>query len=197
MKKDPRELINEAGKLIEPNFKLLPEQESYYLNLFNYFNKQEGELDINKGLLVSGSVGTGKTLSMKIMQKIFGGFSIVSSRHIVREFMIDSVRVIDTYGRKSFQINAHGNPDMNKPKHICFDDILLEESHSKFYGNEQNVIAEVLLDRYDMFLRSKMFTYATTNSDMSKLEITYGLRVRDRIREMMNYIPLTGKTFRK
>ena len=192
-----KEQIERKGKEVEPEFVLLSEQEQYYINLYRYFAKDGGEYNNEKGLLISGGVGTGKTLSMKVMQRIFGNFSVVSSRHIIREFMINGVKVIDEYGRFSFTTNQHGNMDYNKPKHICFDDMLLEEANAKFYGNQQNLMAEILLDRYDMFHRSKMITYATTNSDMKTLEATYGVRVRDRVREMMNYIILTGNTFRK
>lgn len=191
------EHIEKIGKTIEAHFCVPPEQKEYYLNLYDYFSKNDCPWDLNKGLLISGGIGVGKTLSMKIMQNIFGNFKIESARHLVREYLIDGVKVIDTYGRKSFVINPQGNIDIKKPVHYCFDDILLEEVNAKFYGNQQNLMAEVLLDRYDMFIRHGMRTFATTNAVANMIEESYGARVRDRIREMCNVVTLLGETFRK
>lgn len=192
-----KQKIEEVGKIIEPNFKIMQEQEAYYFNLVQYFMQKEGQLDYDKGLFISGDVGTGKTLSMKIMQRLFGGFRIVSARHLIREFLIDGVKVIDNYGRKSFEINSLGNIDIKKPTNYCFDDLLLEEVNSKFYGNQQNLMAEVLLDRYDMFIGYKMKTFSTTNATPTMLETNYGSRIRDRLKEMCNYVTLTGTSLRK
>ena len=191
------EKIESAAKIIEPSFALIAEQKEYYEKITKYFNKEDGELDIKKGLIVCGTVGTGKTLSFRIMQKVFGSINIVSTRHIIREYMADGVKVLDRYGRKSFSENERGNIELKKPIHYCFDDMLLEEVNAKFYGNNQNIMAEILLDRYDMFVRHGMKTYATTNGDMKLLEDNYGTRVRDRIREMCNIVSLTGKSLRK
>lgn len=189
--------IEMYGKQIEPMFSIPEEQVKYYLDLYDYFAKNECGLDLEKGLLISGGVGTGKTLSMRIMQRIFGKFKIVSARHVVREYLIEGFKVLDVYGRNSFVLNSHGNIDPKNPIHFCFDDILLEEVNAKFYGNQQNLMAEILLDRYDMFTGYKMLTYCTTNAMTSAIEETYGTRVKDRMREMMNVITLTGKSFRK
>ena len=96
------EKIESAAKIIEPSFALNAEQKEYYQKITKYFNKEEGELDIKKGLIVCGTVGTGKTLSFRIMQKVFGGINIISTRHIIREYMMEGVSVLDKYGRRSF-----------------------------------------------------------------------------------------------
>jgi len=191
------ESITNAAIAIEPDFVIHPDQKNYYDNLNKYFMKKEGELDPKKGLIVCGHVGTGKTLSFRIMQKVFGGINIISTRHIIREYMMEGVSVLDKYGRRSFSENEMGNIEIKKPIQYCFDDMLLEEVNAKFYGNNQNIMAEILLDRYDMFIRHGMKTYATTNGDMKLLEDNYGTRVRDRIREMCNIVSLTGKSLRK
>jgi DNA replication protein DnaC len=190
--------IIQTARLICHDFKLMESQEEYYEKLFNYFTQSDSsELDINKGLLITGSVGIGKTLSLKIMQRLSRGFRIVHARHIVREYLTEGVKVIDRYGRRSFSETSNGNIDMKKPLSVCFDDILLEETNQKHYGNEQNIIAEIFLDRYDMFIDYKMMTYATTNGNAQIIEDVYGTRVRDRIREMCNIVSLTGKSLRK
>ena len=195
--KNHNDTIIKYAKHIEPLFEIYPEQEEFYNSLYEYFHGNEGELDINKGLIITGSVGTGKTLAMKIFQRMGAHMNIISTRHIVREYMGDGVKILDKYGRKSFVLHPNGEVDMKKHVTYCFDDMLLEEVNSKFYGNQQNIMAEILLDRYDMFKRCALQTYATTNADVKTLEANYGTRVRDRIREMCNFVSLTGKSLRK
>jgi DNA replication protein DnaC len=68
----------------------------------------------------------------------------------------------------------------------CFDD-LGTEVDKKYYGNESNVMAEILLDRYDkQSVKGK--THVTSNLNSTMLEERYGYRVRSRIREMLNIV---------
>ena len=191
--------IIEIGKTIEPNFLIEANQYDYYEILFEYFSGRGNTLDNKKGLLISGNVGTGKTLSMQIMQRIFG-LKIISSRHLIREFLqskLNGMDVLDLYGRKSFNTNPAGNIDVKKPINICFDDLGLEEVNAQMYGNKQNILAEILLDRYEQFRNHGMKTFATTNLKAKDIEDLYGNRVRDRMREMMNYLQLEGTSKRK
>lgn len=190
--------ILKVGREFENDFIIEKEQEDFYIHIALYFSKSlDCKWDIEKGLLISGHIGTGKTLAMKIMQKIFGGFTIINSRYLVREFLTDGIMVANRYGKESFGQAPQGNLDKKKPKTYCFDDFGLEEVNSKLYGNQSNIMMEVLLDRYDMFLGYEMKTFATTNLTPELIEKNYGERVRDRMREMMNYIVLTGKSKRK
>lgn len=87
--------------------------------------------------------------------------------------------------------------DKAKPWTWCFDDFGLEAVSVKNYGNEANILEEIMLDRYDLALSVGMKTYITTNLDVAMIEQNYGTRVRDRFRETMNVIKLTGETLRK
>lgn len=62
------------------------------------------------------------------------------------------------------------------------------EQDGKHYGNQCNVIAEVLLSRYDLFISDRLITHITTNLDANQIEEMYGTRVRSRLREMLNMI---------
>ncbi len=73
------------------------------------------------------------------------------------------------------------------PKHYCFDD-LGTENNLKYYGNECNIMAEVLLSRYDLFISGKLITHLTSNLSASEIEDVYGNRIRSRMREMFNLI---------
>ncbi len=49
-------------------------------------------------------------------------------------------------------------------------------------------MAEILLSRYDLFVRNGILTHITTNLSASELELLYGSRVRSRLREMFNLV---------
>lgn len=58
----------------------------------------------------------------------------------------------------------------------------------KYYGNECNTVAEILLQRYDLQITEGTVTHATTNLNAQELEELYGNRVRSRSRSMFNLI---------
>ncbi|MFA6402053.1 MAG: hypothetical protein WCX31_10575 [Salinivirgaceae bacterium] len=62
----------------------------------------------------------------------------------------------------------------------------------KYVGNDCNVMAEILLSRYDLFLSCHMITHLTTNLNSSEIEEIYGLRMQRRLRELFNLIAFDG-----
>lgn len=171
------------------------EHTDLYEKLTEYFTSGN-----TKGLLLVGSVGVGKTKAMDIYREILRehglGFRSISTRHLRREYAQDGGQTIDKYGRNSFGRKA-GNLDKTRPVTWCFDDLGLEEQNAKNYGNDSNVMAEILLDRYEHFINHGMKTHATTNLDADNLGKLYGDRMRDRMREMFEVITITGESFRK
>ena len=139
-------------------------------------------IDLSKGILLSGPIGCGKTTLFKLMQNFptkRRGFGIVSTRQIVSEFMQSGYEVLEKYSRGNF---SH---DIRTPKTYCFDD-LGTETTSKYFGNDCNVMAEILLTRYDLFKEKGIITHITTNLSATEIESQYGNRLRSRMREMFN-----------
>ena len=64
----------------------------------------------------------------------------------------------------------------------------------QYYGNECNVLAEILLSRYDLFTSRRLLTHVTTNLSASELEAAYGSRLRSRMREMFNLVAFDANT---
>jgi hypothetical protein len=91
--------------------------------------------------------------------------------------------IIRKYTHSSFTPQGNGF----KPYTICFDD-LGAESSLKYFGNDCNVMAEILLTRYDLFVHRGMLSHITTNLSAREIEIFYGMRLRSRFREMFNVI---------
>jgi hypothetical protein len=73
----------------------------------------------------------------------------------------------------------------------------LEEQGVRVFGNTTNVMAEILTDRYRLFIDKGIKTYTISNLDMSSLNEVYGERLHDRIGEMSNIIMVDGDSFRK
>jgi len=139
-------------------------------------------IDLNKGILLTGPVGCGKTSWMQIVQTLVfpeDTFQVKSSRDIAYEFNQEGYTAILTYGKRQ--------------RALCLDDIGVEQN-IKFYGNECNTIAEILLQRYDLLVNQKIVTHATTNLSAKEIENIYGKRVRSRLREMFNLISFPAST---
>jgi DNA replication protein DnaC len=152
-----------------------------------YFLKDDSaaaQLQINftKGILLTGPVGCGKTAlmgSLRFFEPVQNRFILKSCRDVSFEFIQDGYEVIHKYSNRSYH--------NNEPRIYCFDD-LGTENNLKYYGNECNVIAELLLSRYDQFISRKLLTHLTTNLSASEIEEQYGNRVRSRMREMFNLV---------
>ena len=143
-------------------------------------NAERLNIQLNKGILLSGPVGCGKTSLMSILRfflSIDSRYVMKSCRDVSFEFIREGYEVIIRYSRNSF--------NHDKPRVYCFDD-LGTENNLKYFGNECNVLAEILLSRYDFFVSRGMITHITTNLNSTEIEDLYGIRVRSRMREMFN-----------
>ena len=169
------------------HFKILESDYPIIYKLIAYFLKDEAtcyqyNINLNKGILLSGPVGCGKTSLMNLMKHLTPTehkFFVKPCRDISFEFIQDGYQIIHKYSK--------GKLYESEPKTICFDD-LGTENNLKYYGNECNVMAEILLSRYDIFTSKKIQTHITTNLSASEIENIYGNRVRSRLREMINLI---------
>jgi energy-coupling factor transporter ATP-binding protein EcfA2 len=163
--------------------------------LLAYFLQDEAaaasqSIDLTKGILLAGRVGCGKTTLMNIMRTISAEAfkpAFRSCREIAMEFSQQGYEVITRYSRKSFFPYSH------VPRSYCFDDLGLECT-VQYWGNTCNVMAEILLSRYDLFISHNMITHATTNLVSEELEASYGSRVRSRMRSMFNFISFDKQT---
>jgi DNA replication protein DnaC len=181
--------LNIKGHLLfGKDFKIYKEDEQLLFKLCCYFIQDHYScskigIDTNKGLLISGPVGCGKTSLMKLLPHLAPhktNYEIIPTRNIVFNFNASGFEVLEKY---------------NETKSFCFDDLGVEPKGSH-YAKECNVMGEILLSRYDLFVsnnqsvaeRSRSITHITTNLNAQELEKRYGKRVRSRIRAMFNLI---------
>ncbi len=174
-------------ELYGKKFKILETDHEIIYKLIAYFLKDEQacyqfNIDLEKGILLTGPIGCGKTSLMTLMKHlapIGNKFSVKPCRDISFEFIQDGYQIIHKY--------SIGKLYQSEPRTYCFDD-LGTENNLKYFGNECNVMAEILLSRYDLFISKKLQTHITTNLSATEIEKQYGNRVRSRLREMVNLI---------
>jgi hypothetical protein len=173
--------LEAKGKLLfGKNFKIYSEDEAILYKLCIYFIRdfeacKKIGIDPNKGVLLSGPVGCGKTSLMKLLPHIVphqNQHTVVPARNITFSFNKSGFKIIEDYGNNGF---------------YCFDDLGVE-TIGRHFGKDCNVMGEILLSRYDLFLKRKLRTHATTNLNAQELENRYGNRVRSRMRELFNLI---------
>ena len=174
-------------ELYGKNFKILETDHEIIYKLIAYFLKDEQacyqfNIDLEKGILLTGPIGCGKTSLMNLMKYLTATeqkFFVKPCRDISFEFIQDGYQIIHKY--------SIGKLYQSEPRTYCFDD-LGTENNLKYFGNECNVMAEILLSRYDLFISKKLQTHITTNLSATEIEKQYGNRVRSRLREMVNLI---------
>lgn len=173
--------LNAKGKLLfGKDFKIYDDDHKIILKLCNYFVKdiekcaKEG-IDPDKGILLTGPVGCGKTSLMRLLRHIVPlqrPYQVIPSRNIVFSFNHIGYKTIEDFGDRQF---------------FCFDDLGVEPI-GRYFGKDCNVMGEILLSRYELFLETKIKTHATTNLSAIELEDMYGNRVRSRMRKLFNLV---------
>jgi DNA replication protein DnaC len=177
----------QGKKIYGQHFTLLEEDKPVIQKLLCYFLKDHlmasrWNINLMKGILLTGPVGCGKTCLLSLMryfEPAQSRFIVKSCRDVSFEFIRDGYSTIHKYAQLSFK--------NFQPIVYCFDD-LGTENNLKYFGNDCNVMAEILLNRYDLFVSRKLLTHITTNLSASEMESAYGNRVRSRMRELFNLV---------
>lgn len=186
-------LENKGIEIFGTHFKIIEDDYPIIYKLIAYFLRDQQacyqlNINLNKGILISGPVGCGKTSLMTLMKYLTPTehkFILKPCRDISFEFIKEGYEVIHQYSK--------GKQQQLDPKIYCFDDLGLE-NNLKYYGNECNVMAEILLSRYDLYISRRVQTHITTNLSASEIEAIYGNRVRSRMRELFNLIAYENHT---
>lgn len=203
----------ELTGLLQPPvpFSLTPESMPVFRLMVYYFAGDEhGFLDmasqlgiehpsLHKSLALLGPKGVGKTLLLRAAQhNPARPYGMVSAKKVDQAFRAGD----DGLQLQNMFCGMGGKP-------ICFDDVCTEEVLIKNYGNKENPMARVILDRYDRYqqgLVPRWATHLSSNNalyrdssvpkDMPTWEELYGGRVVDRLHELCNIIPVMGNSRR-
>lgn len=156
-------------------------------NICHYFSEDpQFNGDPKKGLLLVGGVGIGKTTLMNFFkQNQKYSYRMLSCREIESDFSSEGEKSVQCCSY-NIAIAVNSNPFGHQEIGFCFDD-LGTEANAKHYGKEKNVMAEIILNRYDNQLPGYC-THITTNLTADQIKQQYGTRVTDRMKEMFNII---------
>jgi len=155
-------------------------------DLHKYLMRSSGALDWNKGILLYGKVGSGKTNMLEVLRRCIlelwrKELTIFTAQYIKSQFYEKDQ---DGYPM-SFMVQNY--------KFIGINDIGLENRTQSGDDIIRNII-------YERFERRK-YTFGTMNLSLDQFKKRYEFddgigRMQDRFKHLFNYISLTGESFR-
>jgi|GEM_PF-3069008 len=179
----------------DDNRPILKSLSLYFTNDERFCDVGEG-FSLAKGLLITGDVGCGKTELMSLARQ---NPKLCYSQHdctdISREYQEKGPQVIDRYAYNPETRDL--DTTFNQQFLGRFFDDLGSENIARNFGNERNVMGDIIQQRYK--LHPRHMTHFTSNLTLTQLGEVYGSRVLDRLREMCNIIefPATALSRRK
>jgi len=198
-----KQLIKKIALYIQPNYKFTEEINQIFDLFLAYFSGQknikfkEKEISLNKGILLVGDVGSGKSLMFDI-------FKVYTSRVLYKNGFQqyqagDIIDNLNVKGKVYFDKFSYNRSTNNVPNPItCYiDDIASRNEIVNHYGSVYNSMQELLTIRYNIYSKYRKLTHLSTNLFPQQLKEIYGIRVIDRMKEMFNLVELKGDSFRK
>ena len=191
-------LFDTAKEMCNKDYIFTPQHKVVMNLLFNYFTGSEKcenlNLNLNKGILLVGNPGSGKTLIMNLFkfytyQLGFNSFQMHQAQSIITQCNITGVQHLDNYG-----LTVHN------PITCYIDDIANTNESINNFGTKINVIEHLLDLRHLVLMNRRKLTHVSTNIYPAAMEASkiYDSRIISRFAEMFNVIELvTDKDFRK
>jgi hypothetical protein len=163
----------------------------YFLQLpdFNEFGVIKNKASLDKGLLVYGDYGVGKSTLFdaihtigKVIFKHTGSTQLWFPR-------ISTVHMLNRYYEAQKDNTSNFELEEYYRGKLYLDDLGKED---KAYNREE-IIGKLLFERH----RRSLKTYVTTNDNPSAIAARYGNHIGDRLPEMFNIIKWEGKSWRE
>jgi len=200
-------MLYRARNLFEDKFKIDQDNQLAFDLLCHYFSnsKEFVSLALNagvpnpsleKGLLLAGNWGTGKTWMMRLFQKNNRRvYHVVEAKDLAILYKKAGDEAIVQYKQKIK--NAFNDPSVffQTEAALCVEDIGAEDVKGNF-GDKSNIVGDIVEGRYVNKCLVGWF-HGTTNYTSEQLKEYYSGRVTSRLRESVNLIELGGPDRRK
>lgn len=181
-----------------PGFQIKPENQQVIYTIFRYFLQQpdfnEYELIKNKpalekGLLVYGDYGIGKSTLFDVIHEI-GREVVTRTRNTQLWFpRTSTIHLLSRYYEAQKNVDSNFQLEHYYHGKLYLDDLGKEE---KAYNREE-IVGMLLFERH----RRKLKTFVTTNENPSSIAGRYGNHIGDRLPEMFNIIKWEGRSWRE
>lgn len=193
-----------------PDFKIDEHNKAIIEMLLLYFwQRPEFEnntgFDLNKGILLRGNFGTGKTFIFDVLLHFVRKtpeirhmrFQKIVAYGIESDFNVSGYKNLEKIKSKFIKEHYGYTSDRNQLNHLLIDDLGSEDGKASHFGTQTDIVKNILMHRYDIFRDHKVVTHLTTNLKPSEIREHYGERVYSRFLEMFNDIVIDGSDRRK
>lgn len=192
----------------QPNYELTEVHKialKYFLQHFTGMKEFESNVfsngkngDLNKGILLIGNVGSGKSLIFEVFKQYT--LEVIKRNGFIHRYASEIIDEVGTYGvtvLDEYFHNFQGDNKQPKPMTVYIDDLWNQRDEVNNYGTKINVMEKLMDIRYNVYQRYNVRTYASTNMYFKDLkEIRIDKRVLSRMYEMFNVLELNSKNFR-
>lgn len=145
------------------------------------------------GVMLCGTCGNGKSTMMKAFQQLLCGMRIPNPYPQDSCYPWYGLHIVDAkHIAHLCKTNYAAFLNLAKEDMLGIDDIGTEPIEVLDYGNPLNPVIDLLTKRYEC----QLFTFATSNLLPEEIRERYGVRIADRLNEMMFKIGFDNPTFR-
>lgn len=140
------------------------------------------------GLMLFGTVGNGKTTLVKAIGSVINllyNSPYGYERKVLK--CVSALELADIAKEDPEKFKKIKNAEL-----LAIDDVGIEPSIIKVWGNEISPFVDMIYYRYDR----QLFTIMTSNLNAEDLHKKYGERVADRFKEMFDRVPFENKSYR-
>lgn len=194
-----KKIFVEVAREIESNWYARDDHRAVINDIFNWCIKAKGNLDINKGLWLYGNIGTGKSTMLAIVKKfckMYRGqyYNLEHKSYMAYTYRITNVKDVCS----AYQSDGYNGIDtFTNGQCQAFDEVGSESIPTGNFGTVENVMQYIFQRRYDHYKSADTYiTHATSNLSPEQIIERYGERIYDRCREMFNFVPMLGASFR-
>lgn len=177
-----KELLKEYKSRVGKNFV----NNEYIQRAIKEYSKCIQNNKHNKGVILSGRTGTGKTVLLESVIKVWNNHNKIKMEYIKSSKLINCTTKSEGYSN---------NLDFRMP-FLSLDDFGAEPEEIKHYGQIITPFIDIIQYRYDMNDKRKLL-FATTNLTPKMISERYGDRTLSRLKGDNLILKLDGEDNRK